>query len=64
MNYTLRDGCEAPVQPTIRSENRKHPRYGQYLNYRAAMSAQLVSCPTFENWLTMMEASDPYGDLE
>jgi hypothetical protein len=49
--HTLRDGCEAPIQPKIENDDRKHPRYSEYLRYRAAMSAQLVSCPSFKNWL-------------
>lgn len=58
MDYTLRDGCEAPVQPRIPVSAQKHPLYGKYLTYRAAMSRQLVSCPSFEDWVERQQHDD------
>jgi len=49
--HTLRDGCEAPVHGKIEKSDHKHPRYSEYLRYRAAMSRQLVHCPSFKDWL-------------
>jgi hypothetical protein len=60
--HTFRDVCENPVQPVIEQEDHKHPKYGQYLSYRAAMSRRPVRAPSFRDWLLMMEASDPYED--
>jgi hypothetical protein len=53
--YSLRDGCEAPTQPRIKNEDLKHPRFQEYMRYRCAMNAQLVSCPSFQNWLSQQE---------
>lgn len=51
-SYSLSPACEAPVQPTIKPSERDHPRFQEYMRYRRAMDAQLVSCPSFENWLS------------
>lgn len=66
MPYTLRDGCEMPVHGKIDADDRKHPQYSQYLCYRAAMSAQLVRCPAFKDWLVTVaddNFADDYDDL-
>ena len=60
-NYTLREGCEPPRQPKVAEDDRKHPLYGEYLRYRAAMSAQLVSCPSFKDWVAQREEDDSFG---
>lgn len=56
--YTLRDGCEAPVHAKLEDDDRKHPRYPLYRRYRAAMSAQLVRCNSFKNWLAQEEEDE------
>jgi hypothetical protein len=47
----LRDGCEPPKHGKVTGEDYKHPLYADYRRYRAAMTRQLVHCPSFEDWL-------------
>jgi hypothetical protein len=58
--YTLREGCEPPVHGKVTQEDQKHLLYGKYMRYRAAMSAQLVHCPSFKDWLRQEEDSENY----
>lgn len=60
--YTLREGCSEPVHGAVTAADRKHPMYSKYLSYRAAMSSQLVACPSFENWLAQQD-DDYFDDL-
>lgn len=43
--------CTAPVQPEITPRDMDHPMYNEYMRYRDAMNAQLVSCLSFTAWL-------------
>ena len=43
--------CTAPIHAEIKNSERNHPRFGEYMNYRAAMTRQLVTCCTFSSWL-------------
>lgn len=45
-----------PRQPLIHDEDRKHPRFGEYMSYRAAMSCRLVEADSFKSWLSAIEA--------
>ena len=50
-----------PIQPNISATDRAHPRFGEYLNYRAAMSRQLVEADSFSSWLRQtIEAETPH----
>ena len=41
-----------PVYPHANTaQDRFNPRYPEYCRYRTVMINQLVSCPTFTNWL-------------
>jgi len=51
----MSEACGAPVHAPIQQDDRKHPRYNQYLRYRSAMSAQLVYCQSFKSWLICVE---------
>ena len=62
MSYKLREGCESPVHGKVTNDDRSHPRYGQYMKYRAAMSAQLVRCPSFRDWLNQNDDDAGYDD--
>lgn len=42
--------CSPPIQPTIADADRAHPLYSRYLNYRAQLSAQLVTAIPFASW--------------
>jgi hypothetical protein len=53
--YKLRDGCEPPVHGKVEDKDPMHPRFSEYMRYRAAMSAQLVRCPSFKDWLRQDE---------
>lgn len=54
----LSPSCLPPVNASLKEEDAKHPRYPEYLKYRSAMSAQLVSCNSFENWLHQVERAE------
>jgi len=54
MNISV--ACEYPVQPEVRDEDRRHPRFAEYLRYRDAFARQLVTAPTFAMWLQQHEA--------
>ncbi len=47
--------CSAPVHGTINADDRIHPRFAEYGNYRSAMTRQLVACPSFSDWLAAQE---------
>ena len=47
--------CTAPTQPTYSASNQQHPRFSEYLNYRSAMSRQMVTADNFTRW---MESTD------
>lgn len=44
-----------PHQPTSTAQEREHPRYRDYMTYRASMSAQLVTGECFALWLKHTE---------
>lgn len=44
-----------PIQPAISSADRKHPRFREYQNYRAGMSAKLLEADAFSLWLRNIE---------
>lgn len=50
--------AQPPVQPTASLAERKHPRYPDYLRYKAAMSALLVTADTFDLWLQSIEEDE------
>lgn len=47
--------CLPPRQPYISEEERKHPRFNEYMRYRNGMSMQLVQACSFKNWLRQTE---------
>lgn len=49
----MNPACQPPVQPSITAQEQSHPRYGDYLRYRSAMSQQMVTGATFARWLEM-----------
>ena len=51
----LSAACEAPRSAPFEAEDQPHPCYTEYLKYRVAMSEQLVTCPSFKNWLRQKE---------
>lgn len=44
-----------PAQPAVSEESRTHPRYGEYLLYRAAYVSQRVIALPFASWLRRRE---------
>ena len=42
--------CEAPIHAPLNAADEAHPLYPEYRRYRAAMTRQLVNCPSFTNW--------------
>lgn len=52
---TLREGCDMPAHPRVTQADTHHPRYGQYLGYRAACTEQLVRAASFKLWLNQTE---------
>lgn len=47
--------CIAPTQPSYSEKDAAHPRFRDYLNYRSAMSRQLVAGDSFKRWLDSTE---------
>jgi len=47
--------CEPPLQPALEESDQRHFMYPKYLRYRNALSAQLVQCANFKNWLHQEE---------
>lgn len=47
--------CTAPIHAEIKASDRSHPRFHEYMNYRAAMTRQLVTCYPFTSWLRETE---------
>ncbi len=47
--------CTPPLSATVSDADRKHPRFGDYQQYRNAMAAQLVYCQSFASWLRATE---------
>lgn len=54
----LSAACTMPPHAALDERDADHPRYGEYLRYRAAMTAQLVYCPSFTDWLRHAEESE------
>jgi hypothetical protein len=54
----MSNACTPPIQPEVTNDERQHPRYSEYLRYRAAISAQLVTCTTFSRWLEDTERDE------
>ena len=53
--------CMPPRQPSMSAADRAHPRHGEYMQYRAAMSHQLVEADSFALWLRQrVEAETPH----
>jgi hypothetical protein len=55
----MSSGCEAPRHGEIAVEDRDHPRFGEYMNYRSAMTRQLVDCSSFKQWLVDQDRYAP-----
>lgn len=66
--------CTAPTQPSYSEKDGKHPRFRDYLEYRSAMSSQLVTASAFALWLeqtaraeqgfvTVFEVTNPEATL-
>jgi hypothetical protein len=51
----MNPNCQPPVHAEIREADRAHARFNDYLNYRAAMTRQLVYCQPFDSWLRQTE---------
>src|SRR5690242_5472848 len=47
--------CTPPVHAEINASDRQHPRFHEYMQYRAAMTQQLVTCQPFASWLWQTE---------
>ncbi|MGY4831799.1 hypothetical protein ACVNIS_24715 (plasmid) [Sphaerotilaceae bacterium SBD11-9] len=50
--------CTPPVQPACTDEEKRHPRYAEYLTYRSALSCQLVTAAPFARWLEDTERDE------
>ena len=51
----MSSACFPPINAPFKATDAAHPKYPEYLNYRAAMGRQLVACPSFDNWLAMLD---------
>ena len=43
--------CDYPVHAEIRDDDRSHHKFSRYMEYRNAMTLQLVTCQSFTSWL-------------
>jgi hypothetical protein len=50
--------CSPPIQPHVSASEQLHPRYRDYLNYRAAMNRQMVTGCSFALWLEGTERNE------
>lgn len=51
----MSSACTPPLQPECTPEEKRHPRYAEYLSYRSALSCQLVTAAPFACWLADTE---------
>lgn len=54
----MSQACTPPINAELCDSDKNHPRYNEYLNYRAAMARQLVYCGSFKNWINQLERSE------
>ena len=50
--------CTAPVHAAINDSERSHPKFGRYMQYRSAMTRQLVTCQSFASWLAQDDETE------
>ena len=54
----MSSACEPPSQPHCNPPDVSHPRYNDYLRYRAAMCQQMVVGAAFTLWLEQTEKTE------
>lgn len=54
----------APHQPLITDADKTHPQFHEYAKYRSGMSAQLLECESFVDWLSARDRNQRDQDLE
>lgn len=47
--------CQPPIQSSYSAADQAHPRFPEYLRYRASMSSLLVTGDDFRGWLRQTE---------
>lgn len=55
--------CLPPIQPPVPEDAKRHPRFQEYLRYRAGLAALLVEAASFYLWLHNVEENESYMDI-